>query len=90
MTDFFDNLDPDAANEVDQLSRLLYELRENRALVLKQHDARDEDELLALIESGAAGEHPAYEHYLAARILYDTRETVRQILAERTQEVNRT
>ncbi len=90
MTDFFENLDPDAATEIDQLSRLLYELRENRALVLMQHGAKDEADLLARIESGAVAEHPAYEHYLAARILHDTRETVREVLAERTQEVNRT
>ena len=37
---------------------------------------------------GAIDEHPAYEHYLAARILADTRETVRAVLAERLAEAN--
>ena len=88
MASFFENLDPDTAEEIEQLSRLVYELRENRNTVLKTHGAEDEVALLQQIQSGAVAEHPAYEHYLAARILADTRETVRAVLAERLTEAN--
>lgn len=86
MANFFENLDPNAAAELDQLSRLIYELREHRNAVLQAHGANDEEELLARIRRGAIAEHPAYEHYLAARILADTREAVRAAVAGRLQE----
>lgn len=88
MANFFDNLDPDAAAELDQLSRLIYELRAHRNAVLQAHGANDEADLLARIRSGAIAEHPAYEHYLAARILADTREAVRTAVAGRLQETS--
>ena len=88
MASFFENLDPDTAEEIEQLSRLVFELRENRNTVLKAHGADDEAVLLQRIQGGAVAEHPAYEHYLAARILADTRETVRAVLAERLAEAN--
>jgi hypothetical protein len=34
-------------------------------------------------------EHPAYEHYLAVRILADTLESVRAAVAERLKETQR-
>jgi len=88
MASFFENLDPDTAEKIAQLSRLVYELRENRNTVLQMHGAEDEAALLQRIQNGAVAEHPAYEHYLAARILADTRETVRVVLAERLTEAN--
>jgi hypothetical protein len=90
MSNFFENLEPETAAEVDQLSRLVYELRENRNTVLSPYGAEDEAALLQRIQDGAVAEHPAYEHYLAARILADTRETVRAVVAERLKEINRT
>ena len=83
MDSFFENLEYDDATELDQLSRLIYELRENRNAVLKPYGAEDEAALLQNIQAGTVDEHPAYEHYLAARILADTRETVRTIVSER-------
>ncbi|MHB1216066.1 MAG: hypothetical protein ACYCY9_13885 [Thiobacillus sp.] len=88
MANFFENLDPDAAAEIEQLSRLAYELRENRFAVLKPYGAEDEAALLQQIQTGAVDEHPAYEHYLAARVLADTRETVRAMLGERLKKAN--
>lgn len=90
MTDFFDNLEPETAAEIDQLSRLIYELRENRNAVLRPYGTEDGEALLLKIQGGAVAEHPAYEHYLAARILADTREMVRAAVAERLKEINRT
>lgn len=90
MANFFENIEPETAEEIDQLSRLIYELRENHNRVLSPYGAEDGAALLQRIQDGAVAEHPAYEHYLAARILADTRETVREVLRERLQEVNRT
>lgn len=89
MANFFENVDPQTAAELDQLSRLLYELREHSRAVLGAYGAADPVALLGQIESGAVGEHPAYEHYLSARILADTRESVRALLGERAKEANR-
>lgn len=88
MASFFENLDPDIATELELLSRLIYDLRENRIAVLEPYGA-DEAALLQNIQSGAVAEHPAYEHYLAARILAETRETARAVLAERLKDATR-
>lgn len=88
MTKFFENLDPDQAAEIDALSKLSYELRENRQAVLKPYAAADEAALLQQIQDGAVAEHPAYEHYLAARIIDDTREMVRALVSERLKKAN--
>lgn len=89
MTHFFENVDPETASELDQLSRLIYELRENHNAILRPYGAADAPALLQQIETGTTAEHPAYEHYLAARIITDTRETVRTLIAERGREANR-
>lgn len=90
MVEFFEHVAFDTATEIEQLSRLAYELRENYNAILKHHCAESETALLQDIQTGKVTEHPAYEHYLAARILADTRETVRTALAERLNEANRT
>lgn len=90
MANFFENVEPTDAEQLEQLSRLVFELRENRDAILKAHGASDEIELLERIYTGAIAEHPAYEHYLSARILADTRETVRAMLTECLKEARRT
>ncbi|MBC2732318.1 hypothetical protein [Thiobacillus sp.] len=90
MPEFFESVAFETATEIEQLARLAYELRENRQAVLQFHEVADEAALLQKIQSGEVAEHPAYEHYLAARILEDTRETARAALAERVKEANRT
>ncbi len=89
MSNFFESLEFEEAEEIDQLSRLAYELRENRTSILASHGVDDEAALVQKIQTGAVDEHPAYEQYLAARILADTRETVRAVVAERLKEINR-
>ncbi|OGU23327.1 MAG: hypothetical protein A2580_14605 [Hydrogenophilales bacterium RIFOXYD1_FULL_62_11] len=88
MVEFFEHVAFETATEIEQLSRLAYELRENHHAILKQHDAESEMALLQQIQTGKVTEHPAYEHYLAARILADTREEVRATLAECLKEAN--
>lgn len=87
MTSFFDAIDPEIAAELEQLSRLMYELRDNHNTVLASYRADDATVLLARIQTGEIDEHPGYEHYLSARILDTTRETVRTMLRERLKEV---
>lgn len=90
MPSFFDTVDPEIAAELEQLSRLMYELRENHNAVLASYRADDATALLARIEAGEVDEHPGYEHYLSARILDATRETVRTMLREHLKEVRQT
>ena len=89
MVDFFEHVTFETATEIEQLARLAYELRENRNTIFRHHDAENEMALLQQIQTAKVTEHPAYEHYLAARILADTHETVRTALAERLNEANR-
>ncbi|MBD5804493.1 hypothetical protein AZOA_39360 [Azoarcus sp. Aa7] len=90
MANFFENVEPTDAEQLEQLSRLVFELRENRDAILKATGASDEIELLERIYTGTVAEHPSYEHYLSARILADTRETVRAMLTECLKEARRT
>lgn len=90
MANFYENIEPTEAQELEQLSRLVFELRENRSEILRNYGASDEIALLERIYDGSLPEHPAYEHYLSARILADIRETVRVMLGECLKEVKRT
>jgi len=80
VSNFFEQLPLDAAEQLELLSRLVFELRENRKQVLQQHGVDSEDELLELVRSGAIAEHPGYDHYLAARVLAATQQALRSQL----------
>lgn len=82
MTQFFYNVPSEAAVQIEALSRLLYELRENRKDILRNYRAEDEEMLLAMIAEGKVDEHPAYEHYLSAKTLLATREIIREQLRD--------
>jgi len=86
MVDFFEGVAPELAEEIQNLSRLTYQLRENRKAILDGYGVADEAALLECIRTGSATEHPGYEHYLAARILDGTREAVRSALTERLED----
>lgn len=88
MNSIYDALPPDAATEVQQLARLIYESREHRRAVLEAAGAGSAEELLERIAQGTVAEHPAYEHYLAARVLADTHDAARQAMAQMLKEVN--
>lgn len=80
MSSFFENLPLDAAEQLEQLSRLVFELREDRKRLLQRHGVNGEDTLLELVRSGAVAEHPGYDLYLGARVLAATREAIRSQL----------
>ena len=88
MNPIYGALTPEVALELEPLSRLVYEARETRRQVLDAVGASDEASLLARIAAAEIGEHPAYEHYLAARILADTHEAARKAVAAPLHEVN--
>lgn len=77
----FGPMPPERALEIDRLTRLGYELRENRKRLLARYGVEDEAALLGRIRSGALAEHPAYEHYLSARVLEASRLSLRAQLA---------
>lgn len=73
--------DNDAAHDPETLqalyARTMFALRESRKHLLKQYGLDSEDALLQRIRSGELAEHPAYEHYLSARITTQVRDAVR-------------
>lgn len=80
MSDFLKNMTVEEAEQIHNLSRLVYELRENRKTLLTQYSTEDEQALLQKITAGQVSEHPAYEHYLSAKILSQTKESIREDL----------
>lgn len=89
MSGFFDNISYEDADRIDRLAKLTFELRDNRKALLKHYGMEDEAEMLANIQSGALPEHPAYDHYLSARILDEAREALRTEIAAALAEVKR-
>lgn len=83
MKNIFNGIAHDAALEMGKLTHLTYDLREKRKLILAQHGVQDEVQLLEAICAGTIPEHPGYEHYLAARILDETRHEARAVLVEK-------
>ncbi|HDH09163.1 MAG TPA: hypothetical protein ENG96_06790 [Gammaproteobacteria bacterium] len=81
MEDYFEGIDLDDAELIESLSRVTYELRENRKQLLEQHGAENELTLLDKITAGEVPEHPAYEHYLSAAILAATQIVIRDELS---------
>lgn len=77
MSDFYQNLPLEFAQQIEQLSRTIFELRESRSVLLRRYGVEDETALLELIRSARLPEHPAYEHYLGARALAALRAAAR-------------
>lgn len=82
MPGFYENLSPEDITTLDRLARLLIELRENRQTLLTRHGAASEETLLEKIRNGGTAEHPAYEDYLSARIIQETRDAIRADLRQ--------
>lgn len=86
---YLDQIDYQSALDIEQLTRLMYDLRENRKAVLAPYGVSDELALLEQIYTGKLAEHPAYERYLALRIMAETQESARILISEKLAEANR-
>jgi len=87
MNNPFEHIPFDSARQLEQLSRLAFELREDGKAILQRYGVPTPEALLERIRAGAVPEHPGYEHYLSACILATTREAVREQLAAATREL---
>lgn len=76
----------DAADETEAMNALyaqtIFALRESRKHLLKRYAVETEAALLEQIRAGALAVHPAYEHYLSALIVEQTRMVVRAQASE--------
>lgn len=70
--------DPEGLQKI--FAKTNYALRESRKAVLKQYDVADEAALLDQIKAGQVDEHRAYDHYLGALIMEQTRLYIRSDL----------
>lgn len=86
MDPFYTDISPDDAIEIEQLARLMYDLRSARDKLLSGLGAPDAADVLKRISSGELPEHPAYEQYLSLCILADLHAQVRSDLAARVKE----
>jgi hypothetical protein len=82
MSHFYAGIPYEEALRIEPLSQLAYTLREGRKQLLQRYGVDQEAALLELIRNAAVPEHPAYEHYLGALALADSREQVRGQLSE--------
>jgi hypothetical protein len=89
MNDFYANLATDDAERLDRLAKLNALLRDNRAALLAQYLVADEAVLLEKVRAGEVPEHPAYDHYLAARLVQQMRQSVRAELDDLLRKVRR-
>ncbi len=88
MGSFFHNLPLAGAIEIEQLARLMYEVRTARQNLLANNAVADENELLQRIANGAVTEHPVYEQYLSAHILGNLLDDIRADLSRRLAAAN--
>lgn len=72
----------DAATLQYLFAKTLYALRESRKALLAPYAVDAEAVLLARIAAGTVAPHPAYEHYLGALIIEQTRNHLRAQVAE--------
>ncbi|MDR1075398.1 MAG: hypothetical protein LBL59_03610 [Xanthomonadaceae bacterium] len=69
MESFFTGLDPITAQDLADLSKRMFELRESRKRLLAESGCVDAEELLTALRDGRLHEHPTYEGWLAVVLL---------------------
>lgn len=80
MPGFYENMPEEQADQIEVISRLRFELRENHAALLKKYAVETTEALKQKIENGEIPEHPAYEDYLGACLTSQTQEILREEL----------
>lgn len=82
---FFERIPFEAARELEEWSRLAFELREACSEVLARYGVATPGELLALLERGEIADTAAAgSDYLAASFLVTAKEDARSAIAEAT------
>lgn len=79
---FFERIPFEAAQELEEWSRLAFELRESSKHLLAPYGVATPEELLALIARGAAPQPAANDDYLAACFLVTAKEEARRAMAD--------
>ena len=87
MTNFFAGISAEDAESIDRLTKLMFELRENRRKLLQDYGVEDEAQIEKCIRDGSLEEHPAYEDYLSMRQLAMARDAIRDDLKEYLKEL---
>lgn len=90
MDAMFRDLDIDTALEIEQLARLMFEVRNARQTLLANFGVATAEVLLERIESGEFALQPAYTHYLSACILDQLLNDIRSALASQAAVANGT
>lgn len=80
MNNFFENVPYEAAHELEQLSRLAFELREQAKHLLQPYGAATAEALFERVRAGELPIHPAAEHAQSALALQEARAAVREQL----------
>lgn len=78
MSDFWANVAPQLAEEVGARSLALYRWRDSYRQLADRYQVNDAAVLYERVLSGEVSEHPAYEDYLAMRVLQQGMNLLRQ------------
>ncbi|MFC4527148.1 hypothetical protein ISN76_10620 [Dyella halodurans] len=88
MGSFFDYVEPQAASDIADLSRRMYEVREARKRLFIEAACLDADAMLAAVRDGRLPEHPGYEGWLAAQLMREHEQALEAALLWRCREAN--
>ena len=88
MGSFFDYVEPQAASDIADLSRRMYEVREARKRLLTEAACLDADAMLAAVRDGRLPEHPGYEGWLAVQLMREHEQGLEATLLWRCREAN--
>jgi hypothetical protein len=78
---FFERIPFEAAVQLEEWSRVAFELREGARQVLARYGVDTPEALAALMDEGAVAARPALDDYVAACFLATAREDARSALA---------
>ncbi len=80
MRAFFENVDPQAASAISDVSRRMFDLRERRKRLLADTGCSDADEILMSVREGSLPEHPGYDAWLALCLIGERERALHETL----------